>query len=158
MVVRRSVWIAGIALAAAGLTVVGGLEALAWWDASQMRQRRLRGSLARLHGWVTAAPEVTRRADAVFGSSTEEAPTAVMTLHREAAAAGVRMTEVRPQGEDVELLVEGPIASVGAYLSQLAAQRPPVRLETVNLMTQPKADAPLAARVRVSPVGRGEAG
>ncbi|MBI4227741.1 MAG: hypothetical protein HY600_05690 [Candidatus Omnitrophica bacterium] len=109
--------------------------------------------LSRLHGWIAAAPEVTRRADAVFGPA-DPAHVTMVTLHQQAAAAGVRMTEMRPQAGQVELLVEGTAPAVGAYISGLAGQRPPVRLAMVSVAIQSKVEAPLTARVRVIPVSR----
>lgn len=157
MVIRRSTWVTGAGLLAAATLILGALEVSDWWGASQLRQRRLAVTLSRLHGWVAAGGEVTRRADAVFGSP-EAADTTAMALHRQAAAAGVRMTEMRPQAQTVELLVEGSASAVGAYLSGLAAQRPPVRVDMVSIATQAKADAPLTARMRVMPVGPEESG
>lgn len=151
MTVSRPVWVTGAGLLAAAALILGALEVSDWWDASQLRQRRLAVTLSRLHGWVAAGGEVTRRADAVFGPP-EDAETTVMALHRQASTAGVRMTEMRPQAQQVELLVEGSASAVGTYLAGLVAQRPPVRVDMVSIATQAKVDAPLTARVRVTPL------
>lgn len=147
--IRRQVWLGGLALVGLGVLVLGGQEAFAWWQTLRARQEQVAARMARVQGWVDVAPEVAARAQDLFGAA-PVAPAAVLEgLSQQAALAGVRVVELKPGPKAVELGLEGSPSALGGYLRAIAAHRPPLKVEAVSFLSQPKPDAPVLMRVRV---------
>lgn len=149
--IRREVWLGCLLLLAGGVVVRLGQEGMTLWDRWQTQQTQLQAKLARLEGWVVVSPEVAAHTRALFGDPLGQEAIAER-LSRQAASVGARVTELRPRADAIELGVEGTASAMAAYLQGLAAQRPPLKLESVSIASQPKESAPLLMRVRVQEV------
>lgn len=152
--IRRSVWVACAGIIAVGLLVRGGIEAARGWQQLVGEERRLAARLARLRGWMAVAPEVEQQMVAVFGAEGGDTQTVTEAVSRDAAAAGARLTEVRPQVDAVELMTEGAAQAIGTFLQALTAHRPPLQVIAIGLTAQSNEAAPISLRVRVAPVPR----
>ena len=150
--IRRPLWMGAAILLGMGLMVRLGIDGVAWSHRLDAERDRLRTKLSRLQGWAAVAPEVATQIDVVFGKD-RISPTAILEdLSRQARATGARVTELKPLAGELEIGLEGAAAPLGAYLQEIAAHRPPLQVESVSLVSQPKDSAPLLMRLRVRPI------
>ena len=149
LVVRRPVWMACAALLAIGVVVVTADWGIGWWDRFQTEQEQLLIRRSRLQGWVAVASTVASAHDALIGTGGARRESVLSDLSQQATTAGIRLTELKPRTQDVELSLEGSVQGVGAYLQGLTTRKPPLQVEGIGLASQPKAGAPLLLRLRV---------
>lgn len=155
-VIRRPVWIGCLLLLGCGAVIRLTQEGVALWERLRDQRDQLQAKLARLEGWVVVSPEVAAQVREVFGESRDSPHLVVERLSRQAAAVGAHITELKPRADGLELGVEGPAAPLAAYLQGLALHRPPLALESVSVLSQPRESAPILMRVRVRMVPTGE--
>ena len=152
--IRRSVWVACAAILGVGALVRGGMEIAKGWQQLVGEEHRYAAKLARLQGWTAVASEVEQQMAAVLGAEGGDSQSTTEAVSHDAAAAGTRLTEVRPQMDAVELMAEGTAQTIGAFLGAVAARRPPLQVTALGLTAQSNEAAPISLRVRVVPVPR----
>lgn len=157
LAIRRQVWVLCAVLVGAGLAARLGLEGMAWWERLRIQEDQLRARMARLQGWAAVAPAVAAQLEVVFGPGASGSAPLLEGLSRQASAAGVRVTELRPRAGEIELALEGSASALGRYLQQVAAHRPPWRLESLSFASQPRESAPILMRVRLRAIPPSEA-
>ena len=136
-----------------GLLVVGGLVRLGidlseGYSRAVHERSQLEVKLAHLKGWVSVASQVESQSQALFGR-TAESEGVLEEVSRQARSLGLRIFELKPTQNAAELAMEGTASQVGSYLQGLSQHRPPLKIETVQLISQPKAEAPVSLRVRL---------
>ena len=154
--IRRPLWIGCLALLCLGAMIRIGQEGARAWQRLHTEQAQLLVKLSRLQGWVAVGPTVSAAADELFGAGVTTTSVVLEHLSRQARNANVRVTELKPRVGEIELGLEGTAPALGAYLQEVASHRPPLRVESLNLLSQPQAEAPVLMRVVVQIVGRGE--
>ncbi|MBI4314102.1 MAG: hypothetical protein HY594_04720 [Candidatus Omnitrophica bacterium] len=137
-----------IGLLAAGLLARLGLDLAEGYSQSFRQKSQLYVKWAHLKGWAAVSEKVNAQVQAVFGDSLENAGI-LEEVSRQARSLGLRIFELKPSENAAELALEGTASQIGSYLEGLSRHRPPLKIETVQLITQPKAEAPVTLRVRL---------
>ena len=157
LVIRRRVWMACAGLLVVGLVIIVADSGAERWDRLRAEQEQSQVKLARLQGWIASAPEISAAHEALIGADGARRGFALGDLSQQASAAGVHLTELKPRAQEIELSLEGSAQGISAYLQGLLARKPPLRLESVGLASQPKTGAPILLRLRVrSPEAGGQ--
>lgn len=146
--IRKEILFACLGLLGAGIFLRVGLDAVDGYADLMRRKEQLGQKLGHLKGWASVSAQTEQQVETMFGAPAESEGI-LEDLNRRARALGLKISEMKPSDRSAEIALEGTSTQIGSYLQGLAEQRPPLRLESIQILSQPKSDAPVSMRLRV---------
>ena len=137
-----------VALLGVGGLVRLGIDFSERYTGAAHQKTQLEIKLAHLKGWVSVSDQVGNQAQALFGGSSENEGV-LEQVSRQARSLGLRIFELKPSENAAELAMEGTATQIGSYLQGLSQHRPPLKIEAVQMISQPKTEAPVTLRIRL---------